>query len=267
MSNPPSFPPPPGDTPPPPPVGGTPSGGPTSSPDIGASFSWAIDKIQKHFVAMVIGWFLLFLAVMVVAAVVFTPVFVVTAATGGMFDDTYTAPTYGDVALQTVLTSIAGLVFTALAGPFMANLMRVSLMIADGESPGVGDMFKVPRGGATFVIAAILGAISAAISLLGVIPILGSILSFVLSLAFALIFIPTWFSFFDDRLDGTDALRSGIGYVKSSFVAILVLALLAALISFVGIFACCIGLFVTVPVAYLFMAHQWRQLTGGRIVA
>lgn len=155
----------------------------------------------------------------------------------------------------TFLAILGTILFFLVAYGLGANLYRMALMIADGAKPGLGELFKFPRGGGPILLALLIALGTTIGYLLCFIP--GVLFSF--GAAFAYLF------FFDRNLGSIDSITASFKLYGQRFGSALVAVLLASLLLFVGQLLCGIGILLTGPIALLFLTNQYRQMVGGPI--
>ncbi|GAA2070270.1 hypothetical protein GCM10009821_04050 [Aeromicrobium halocynthiae] len=253
--------PPPGAQPPPPPPG-TPTG-PGGQPDIGAGFSWAWAKFQANAAPLVVSTLIIGALAVVAYLIVYLPLL---AIVGGGGSEISVDPVTGEITgfsagpgfFVTTLVSAIGLfaLFIVIQG-VGSNLVRMSLKIADGEEVAVGDLFTFPRGGSTFVTAILL-ALGTAV---------GYLLCFLPGIVFAWGAAFTFAFFYDKGLAPVDAIKASFTLFKDNLGPAILTVLLGGLVASAGVLLCFVGVIVSAPIAQLFIVHQYRSMTGGRITA
>lgn len=211
--------------PPPPPTGPGPSG--AASPDAGAALAYGWEKFKVHAGVLI--------------AIIVLPVIV-------------------QVALQIVgrfgIDSLSGaLVFGVLSMlvSFVAQLgiFNAGLMLTRGEAPEIGKAFSTQRWVEWFVFAFVFGL------MVGI----GALFCGV----GALVVIAFWglapYFFLDQGLGLGDSLRKSLETTRSTPGLPLALAL-TALVGYLGVVLCWVGLLVTGPIAYVGTAFLYRRATG-----
>lgn len=172
-----------------------------------------------------------------------------------------------------ILAGLIGMLVSAvtcgvLGGPLTAGLFLMirRLMQNDPVKPQAGDVFKgLDVFLQTFLCFLIVGLVSFVVSLvLGVIPVLGQLASMVVSMAlsafgmWALLFVTY------QKMTAVDALKKvWAGVSSGAFVMPLVFGVIASFLGGVGILACGVGVFFTMPFAYCSLACAYETLYGG----
>lgn len=262
--------PPPGDTPPPPPPGGSyppppgggypPNGGygapqPSGGFDIGAGFSWAWKKFTENAATLIISTLIIF----VLASIPYLAVYIPLIASAGSAE--YNLET-GEITgggpgfvLTLLIMAVAFFLLFLVVQTLGSNLIRMTLSIADGHKPSIGELFSFPRGGATFVTALLL-ALGTGV---------GILLCYLPGLLFIWLTAFTFYFFYDRGLSPVDSIKASFGFFRDNIGPAIVIVLLAGLVGGAGAIACGVGVLVTYPLAQLFTAHQYRSITGGTI--
>lgn len=253
--------PPPGSPPPPPPP---PPGGPAGAqPDIGAGFSWAWAKFQANAVPLVVSTLIIGALAAVAYLIVYLPLLALVGGGGGEIS---VDPVTGEITgfstgpgfIVTTLVGAIGLfVLLIVVQGIGSNLVRMALKIADGEEVAVGDLFSFPRGSTTFVTALLL-ALGTAV---------GYLLCFLPGILFAWGAAFTFAFFYDKGLAPVDAVKASFSLFKDNLGPAILTVLLGGLIASAGVLLCFVGVLVSAPIAQLFIVHQYRSITGGRIAA
>lgn len=161
---------------------------------------------------------------------------------------------------STALSLVGALVSMILT----MGLIRAALMIVDGRTPSVNDIFRTDDLG-VYIVAAILSWLITIVGfILCILP--GLIAAFLLSLfGYAII---------DHYESGARvALPTAVGSLRTSYEIVsrnvgsfIVLLLLLFVVNLVGLALCGLGVLVSMPVSAVAMAYAWRQFTGGVIV-
>ncbi|WP_375003226.1 hypothetical protein [Aeromicrobium sp. CTD01-1L150] len=259
-------PPPPGGPQPPPPGGGVPPGGygppAPRDPDIGAGFSWAWAKFQQNAATLILSTLILFAIAFFAYLLIYVPLVAAGALSSGPttydpYTNTYETSGPSGFAVFLIIVGVVLLVFllAILLQGLGSNLVRMSLLIADGGQPEISDLFRFPRGAATWTTAILL-ALGTGI---------GVLLCFIPGIIFAWGAAFTYFIFYDREVSPVEAIKGSFALFRDRFGPALVAVLLGGLVAGAGSLACGIGVIVTAPIGQLFIAHQFRSLTGGHI--
>lgn len=156
-----------------------------------------------------------------------------------------------------ILSSLTAFI---LSGPLCAGVVIVTLGVLDGTAPKpqAGDVFKgfqffLP----SFLLMLVIVGASMLVSM--VLPPLSSVASWVLSTL-------TMFSLFlivEKKMDFWPSIVASYEMVKENFWVLLALVVVASIVSTLGILACCVGIFVTMPFYYCVLAVAYRKGSGG----
>jgi len=151
-----------------------------------------------------------------------------------------------------VLQMISGLTNGILYGPVMCGIMYATLKAVRGSTPEFGDLFK--------------GFDKFGQSLLaGLIVLLITVCSFALCLPgiFLTPFFVLVFAFIiDGDLPWDKAISASWNAAKNNYGKFLGFTILAGLFSLLGFLACCIGVWVTAPIASMAAAVLYADVTG-----
>jgi uncharacterized membrane protein len=216
--------------PPPPSPYGAPQPGP-GGPDVGAAISYGWAKFQQN-----VGPLLIVVLVPIVAQIVLSLI----------------GQSLGDSRPVWVLFQILAIAVNAVAG---LGIYRVALMITAGEPADVGKAFQYDRIGEWIVFSFVFGILLA----------VGLVLCIVPGLLFLAFFGLAPFFFLDKGLSLGDALRASREAVRGKGLAFPIL--LSIIVGILGIIACFVGLFVTIPMAYIAVAYLYRYATGQPVAA
>ncbi|MDD4017241.1 MAG: hypothetical protein PHV28_04780 [Kiritimatiellae bacterium] len=166
--------------------------------------------------------------------------------------------------IATLLTLVTCLV---LSGPLSAGLFLVvrRLIQNDPVKPQAGDVFKgLDYFLQSFLLMLACFVVSLVCSLvLGIVPILGQLASIVLSLALnSLMMWALMFVAYEKRT-AMEAVKKAVASLKAGeFTVPLLFGVLASLVSNVGMLACGVGVFFTIPIGYCMMACCYQTLYG-----
>ncbi|MET8775317.1 hypothetical protein ABZV58_09865 [Nocardia sp. NPDC004654] len=136
-----------------------------------------------------------------------------------------------------------------------AAMVRGALYETDGAKPVFGSYFKFVNAG-NVLLTALLAFLGTWIGL--ALCVLPGLVAGVLCM-FALHFVV------DQDLGPFDAIKSSATLVVNNAWKVFLLALSVAMITFLGLLLCGIGLLVAGPVSILAVTYSYRTLTGGRI--
>lgn len=166
-----------------------------------------------------------------------------------------------------VVAGIVGVVFMLLA-VFAAmvvsmGLYRAALDTVRGVPVTIGSAFRRDGLGQFLTLyGIIIGAVLVLSIVLSFIPILGSILMFVVSLAVGLFTYFAPFLVLDKGMSAVDALKTNYSMAMSNIGQMILVVLVLGLVSGAGSIVCGIGAFVTVPLALIAGASIYLSLQG-----
>jgi uncharacterized membrane protein len=215
---------------PPPPPYGSPQPGP-GGPDVGAAISYGWAKFQQN-----VGPLLIAVLVPIVAQIVLSLI----------------GQSLGGSRVVWLLFQILAIAVNAVAG---IGIYRLALMITAGEPADIGKAFQYDRMGEWIVFSFVFGVVLAVGLLLCIVP----------GLLFLAFFGLAPFFFLDQGLSLGDALRASREAVRGKGLAFPIL--LSILVGLLGIIACFVGLFVTIPIAYVAVAYLYRYAAGQPVAA
>lgn len=159
-----------------------------------------------------------------------------------------------------IATLVSAVTCGILSGPLMAGMFLVvrRLMKDDPVKPQPGDVFK---GFDYFVQALIMIVLRlVVVFLLAMIPVIGQLAGLVVS---AVMFWGIMFVTYQ-KLSAIDAFKKIFEYLKTGeFTLPLVFGIIASVISSLGVIACVVGMFFTIPLGYCMMACCYETLFGG----
>jgi hypothetical protein len=158
-----------------------------------------------------------------------------------------------------LVTLLSGVTFGILAGPLTVGflLMIRRLLRNDPAAVQVGDVFKGFEYFAQSLILMVIGFVASVV--LWFIPLLGQIAAVVIGaiLIWGLMLIAY------QRLGAIDALKRIFGLLQQGeFAMPLLFGVLAGIVSGVGVIACLIGVFFTMPIGYCMLVCAHETLFG-----
>jgi hypothetical protein len=159
--------------------------------------------------------------------------------------------------IQTQINSIFGSIIFSLINLVVTSaisivLIRAVLAVVDGRQIDTAELFSADNLG-PYIIGALLFALGAWI---------GLILCVIPGLIF--MFLAQYWNFYivDKSMEPMDAIKASIDLVKNNVGTVLVWAIVAALLVFVGLLVCCVGTIVAIPVVYIGNAYLYRRLNN-----
>ncbi len=214
-----------------PPAYGAPAGGPPGGVGVGDIVGYGWKKFQEHLGAIIV-------AVLVYVVVV------------GLFSF------LGNIISSQINSIFGSLIFSFLqvlvSSVVSIVLIRAVLMIVDGKPLDNAALFSTDNL-VPFIIGSVVYALGVTV---------GLILCVIPGLIFA--FLGYYWSFFvvDKGMEPVDAIKASINMVKENVGTVLVWAIVAAILSFVGLILCCVGYLVAAPVVFIGNAYLYRRLNN-----
>ncbi|TAK71295.1 MAG: hypothetical protein EPO13_00210 [Actinomycetota bacterium] len=249
------YPPPPGYAAPPP--GGYPTG-PQTGVDVGAAFSWAINKFGQNAVVFLV------LAGIVVVARILQYVFnnIITRAVYGcdVGDIRVENGRLVDICATSIgksltVSIIVGLVFAIVVALVSIGVYRAALKATLGETPSFSHFTSTEHLGAYIVVAIVYGLLS----------VLGLILLIIPGIIVIFLFQFSTFYALDKGYGVSAALSSSFNAVTKNFVPVLLAALINIVAGILGGVLFGLLTLVVLPFAALFTAHIYRQANREQI--
>ena len=156
---------------------------------------------------------------------------------------------------------LASLTLGILAGPMGAGLVLMVLRMKDGENVEIGDLFQgFSYFAPSFLFTLIWGLINIVISFaLAMVPFIGTAVSIFVSLAIGTVIIFGLPLIVDRKMDFWTASLESIDKVKPVFWPMLGLLIISSLIGDLGIIACGIGIFATLPISICINTVAYRK--------
>ncbi len=136
---------------------------------------------------------------------------------------------------------------------FFAGYLRALLKTVRGEKVEIADIFKAWDCFAQIFIYSIIAIVLGFI--LGLIPLLGSLLT----LALSVVVMPGLFMVVDQGMNAFDAYKWSFGALKADLGNWILVVIVGGLIASVGAIAFVIGLIFTLPFGYLLMVQQYEK--------
>ncbi len=171
-----------------------------------------------------------------------------------------------------VLATIAGFTMGLLAGPVMFGFFRVAQKRLKGEAAEFGDLFSgFKEFGRSFVTGLLVFAVCFAVAIvlivimiiLSFIPCIGQVLSMLLYIAAWLFLGPALFFVFPiaalSETQPVDCLKQSFAFFKANLWPMVLLSLVLGLVASLGSVACCIGIYVTTPIAMVAMVVAYNE--------
>lgn len=174
----------------------------------------------------------------------------------------------GILILASLIASVLSvLTFFVLAGPMAVGMILITLALIDKRDPKpkADDVFK----GFSYFLQSFLFFISiVGVSLicskiLSIIPCIGPVLGTLLSMTISTLTMFTLFHIAERNMDFVPAAKASIEVVKSNFWPFLGFCAVAGVIGCLGMIACGIGIFVTMPITTCILGVAYREIHGG----
>ena len=218
---------------------------------VGDAFNWAWKKFTDNALALIVATLVYGLLIGAVNALIF-----IVNPGSSTSNGSYTWDTANLSPAQWAFLIVAYIAVYALSIFAEGAIVTGCLDIADGRPVTIGSFFRPRNLGMVVLAALLLGVITAAASVVCFIP--GLIFEF-----FAMFTIP----FVVDRSQpAVQAMTSSFSVTSSNIGDSLLSWLVQAVVMFVGLLACVVGLLVAAPVAALILIYTYRKLSGGQVV-
>lgn len=167
--------------------------------------------------------------------------------------------------LATLLAMVIGSVTVGiLAGPMFAGLYLIALGLVDKQAPKpeIGDLFKGFNFFVPSLVLFILVVVASLVGqfILGLMPVLGFLLSLLYSFALSTFVMFALPNIVDRKMDVVPAIQASVETVKSNFWLFLGLNIVASVVSSLGMIACFVGVIVTAPLYVTTLAVVYRDL-------
>jgi uncharacterized membrane protein len=156
-----------------------------------------------------------------------------------------------------------------LSGPMMAGLAWIALALVDRKEPKpqMGDVFNgFDYFLQSFLFFLVWGVILLAISVVSLIPCIGTLVFIAVSIALHTALMFGLFLIVDKKMEFWPASMLSLNAVKPNFFPFLGLMVVAMLIGHVGAIACGIGVIVTMPITVCILAVAYRKVFPGEMV-
>ena len=169
-------------------------------------------------------------------------------------------PNMGLLILASVIACVvSGITFGILGGPLMVGLLLVIRRLSknDVTKPQAGDVFK----GLDFFVQALLVLILSFVAncILAFIPVVGQLAALIVGAVSMWAFAFVAFQ----KLTAIDAIKKIIEHTKNGeFTMPLLFAIIVSIISGLGVIACGIGIFFTLPLGYCMLVSCYETLFG-----
>lgn len=155
-----------------------------------------------------------------------------------------------------IVSILINLVLTAVGYIFSAVLARGALDETEGTSFTLGSAFSRLNLGPVILLGILLSIGTT----------IGMVLCFLPGIAFAFLTMFAMFFLLDQQLNPIDSITASFKLCVDKLSESLLTALLCIGVVLLGFIACCVGLFVAIPVAQIAIAYAYKQLHGVPVV-
>jgi uncharacterized membrane protein len=155
--------------------------------------------------------------------------------------------------LALIFSAINGMIPMLLQGPLMVGFHLFCLKKLYSRPAEFGDMFK----GFNFFVPALVASL-----LIGLFTVLGAIACLVGALVVSAMYGFTYLFILDKRMDFWPAMQASHAVVKNDYFGFTMFVLLMALVNFLGILCCIVGVFITMPVGIAATTIAYKELVG-----
>lgn len=179
---------------------------------------------------------------------------------------------YKDNIVMWIVASLVAIVISVatlgiLSGPMMAGLAWMALMLVDRQAakPQMGDVFKgFDYFLHSFLFFLVWGAIMLVISLISLIPCIGTLVAIIASIVLHTLLMFGLFLIVDKKMEFWPASMLSLNVVKPNFFPFLGLLVVAVLLGHIGMIACLIGVIITMPITICILAVAYRAVFGSQ---
>ncbi|MCS6770659.1 MAG: hypothetical protein NZ740_01375 [Kiritimatiellae bacterium] len=171
--------------------------------------------------------------------------------------------------LSTLLATVLSVLTVGiLAGPMIAGLSLIALGLIDRRDPppDVGRLFQ----GFSFFVPSLIFVIAYLVVMfvgsfvLGLMPMIGGLLSTLYSMVISTFVMFAIFNIVDRGADVAAAVQQSVEMVKANFWIFFGLYIIASVLSSLGVILCLIGIFLTLPLYPCWIAIAYRDLFPAR---
>ncbi len=152
---------------------------------------------------------------------------------------------------------ISGVGFGLLTGPMLVGYMRMLKAEDEGGTIGIADVFKGFDDFVPSLLAVLLSSIIVSI---------GFMLCFVPGLLLMAMVPVAAYLVATGEKDGIAALKRAWELVKGNLVSAFLCMLILGIIGNLGVILCFVGLFITVPIAFIGSYHMAKQMAADDMV-
>ncbi len=138
-------------------------------------------------------------------------------------------------------------------GPLMAGFHIVCMKRSMNRKTEVGDLFK----GFNYFLPALVASLIISVFVFG-----GTLLCIIPGLVIAAMYKFTYLFIVDKRMDFWPAMQASHAVVKNDYVGFTLFLLVLALIDFLGVLCCIVGIFVTMPITMAAITVAYKEIVG-----
>jgi hypothetical protein len=148
-----------------------------------------------------------------------------------------------------VIMFVAGCTFGLLAGPLLIGYGKAIIKAENGQAPEIGELFGSFDKFAASLIPLVMMIVA------GVIPVFGGVLA-------APLFFAALYLCIEGENDGMNAVKRAWEIYEVQLVPAAIGFFVVSLVGSAGLIACCVGIFVTAPIAMLANFRLSQQMIG-----
>jgi uncharacterized membrane protein len=152
-----------------------------------------------------------------------------------------------------LMAAVGGAIPIVLQGPMYAGMHIVCWKVILGRRANVSDLFL----GFNFFVPALLACL-----LIGLFTFLGVLACIIGAVVVAAVFQFAYLFIIDRKMDFWPAMQASHDVVKQDYVGFTLFVLTLICVHILGVLACLIGVFVTIPLHYLAITVAYKELVG-----
>ena len=239
-----------------PPPGGPGFGG-AQDYSVGNAFSWAWSKFSNNAVPLIVATLVFGLIVVALQVIFgFLSAAVSPDSTTYMSNDSGFSFSYNVSGPASIAVSVIGWIVALVVGGAIQSAYYSGILdIADGRPVSIGSFFK-PRNVGSVIVASVI---------VGILTSIGFALCVLPGLVVAIFTMFTVIALLDRNLSPIDAIKTSFDIAKNNFGAVLLTFLVILVVAIVGALLCGVGLLVAIPLVALIEVYAYRKLSGGRL--
>lgn len=153
------------------------------------------------------------------------------------------------------VTVIGWIVALVVGGAIQSAYYSGMLDVANGRPVSIGSFFK-PRNVGSVIVASLI---------VGVLTSIGFALCILPGLVVAIFTLFTVIALLDRNLSPIDAIKTSFDIAKNNFGQVLLTFLVLLVVAIVGALLCGVGLLVAIPLIALIEVYAYRKLSGGQV--